>query len=185
MTVGKLNAWPALLRPIVQRFLPHTHELQQAVKDARVLIERLVNERAVLRAKGEKPEYSDVLEWLPQIAKGRTYDPALVQLALSFVAIHTTADVVGQMLFDLIEHPEYIQPLRQEIITVLNEGGWKKNSLYNMKMLDSFMKETLRIRPINQSKCQATLAKTEHIKHSTDTRTSHYSKDCRSTNHAF
>lgn len=152
MTVGKLNGWPAPLRPIVQRFLPHTRELQQAVKDARTLIGGLVKEREALKAKGETPEYADILEWLPQIAKGRTYDPALVQLALSFVAIHTTADVVGQLLFDLIEHPEYIQPLRDEIITVLKEGGWKKNSLYNMKLLDSVLKESLRIRPINQSK---------------------------------
>lgn len=156
MTVGKLNAWPALLRPIVQRFLPHTNELQQAVKDARKLIGGLIKERESLRTKGETPEYSDVLEWLPQIAKGRKYDPALVQLALSFVAIHTTADVVGQLLFDLLEHPEYIQPLRDEIISVLKEGGWKKNSLYNMKLLDSVLKESLRIRPINQSKPKST-----------------------------
>ncbi|TVY54707.1 Cytochrome P450 monooygenase 1 [Lachnellula cervina] len=154
MTVGKLNGWPAPLRPIVQRFLPHTRELQQAVKDARTLIGGLVKEREALKAKGETPEYADILEWLPQIAKGRTYDPALVQLALSFVAIHTTADVVGQLLFDLIEHPEYIQPLRDEIITVLKEGGWKKNSLYNMKLLDSVLKESLRIRPINQTSIQ-------------------------------
>lgn len=155
MTVGKLNAWPALLRPIVQRFLPHTDELLKAVKDARKLIGSLVQEREALRANGETPEYADVLEWLPQIAKGRTYDPALVQLALSFVAIHTTADVVGQLLFDLIQHPEYLQPLRDEIITVLKEGGWKKNSLYNMKLLDSFLKESLRIRPINQSESRS------------------------------
>lgn len=157
MTVGKLNAWPAVLRRIVQRFLPHTRELQQSVKDAQVLIGGLVKEREAMRAKGDSTVYADVLEWLPQIAKGRSYDLALVQLALSFVAIHTTADMVGQLLFDLIQHPHYVQPLRDEIISVLHEGGWKKNSLYNMKRLDSFMKESLRIRPINQSKpCQTT-----------------------------
>ncbi|CZR37631.1 uncharacterized protein FPRO_07178 [Fusarium proliferatum ET1] len=154
MTVGKLNAWPAVLRRIVQRFLPHTRELQQSVKDAQVLIGGLVKEREAMRAKGDSTEYADVLEWLPQIAKGRSYDPALVQLALSFVAIHTTADMVGQLLFDLIQHPQYVQQLRDEIISVLQEGGWKKNSLYNMKRLDSFMKESLRIRPINQTTIQ-------------------------------
>ncbi|KAF5664267.1 hypothetical protein FHETE_7149 [Fusarium heterosporum] len=154
MTVGKLNAWPTVLRPIVQRFLPHTRELQQAVKDAQALIGGLVKERNASKAMGDSTEYADVLEWLPQIAKGRSYDPALVQLALSFVAIHTTADMVGQLLFDLTQYPEYIKHLRDEIISVLQEGGWKKNSLYNMKRLDSFMKESLRIRPINQTTIQ-------------------------------
>ena len=152
MTVGKLNAWPALLRPIVQKLLPKTKELQQSVKDARKLIGALLEERKTMRAEGDSTEYADVLEWLPQVAKGRNYDPALVQLALSFVAIHTTADMVGQLLFDLIENPEYLQPLREEVISVLQSGGWNKNSLYNMKLLDSFLKESLRIRPINQSK---------------------------------
>lgn len=103
-------------------------------------------------AAGEELEYVDAIEWFKQIAKGRKYDPVHVQLTLSFVAIHTTADMLTQMMFDLAQHPEYIQPLREEVIDILGKHGWKKTSLYNMKLLDSVLKECQRLRPINDSK---------------------------------
>lgn len=80
-------------------------------------------------------------------AKGRDYDPAVVQLTLSFVAIHTTTDLVTQVMTELGRNPEIIDELRQEIVKAISEGGWKKTSLYNMKLLDSVIKESLRINP--------------------------------------
>jgi cytochrome P450 monooxygenase-1 len=113
---------------------------------------KVLQERAALEARGEAPEYIDAIEWFKQVANGRKYDPVHVQLSLSFVAIHTTADMVTQLMFDLAQHPELIQPLREEIVTVLGSHGWKKTSLYNMKLLDSVLKEVQRLRPINESK---------------------------------
>jgi len=107
-----------------------------------------------LIAAGEAPEYIDAIEWFKQVAKGRKYDPVHVQLTLSFVAIHTTADMLTQVMFDLTEHPEYIQPLREEVINVLSNHGWKKTSLYSMKLMDSFLKEVQRLRPINDTSLQ-------------------------------
>lgn len=107
-----------------------------------------------MEVRGEKPEYNDAIEWFKQIANGRKYNAANVQLTLSFVAIHTTADAITQILFDLAQNPEYIKPLREEVIRVLGEQGWKKTSLYNMKMLDSVLKESQRMRPINETSLQ-------------------------------
>lgn len=112
---------------------------------------RVLEERRALDALGKKPEYIDAIEWFKQVANGRKYDPVNVQLTLSFVAIHTTADMITQLMFDLAQHPEYIQPLREELIAVLKEHGWTKASLYNMKLLDSVLKESQRLRPINES----------------------------------
>jgi cytochrome P450 len=80
-------------------------------------------------------------------AKGRDYDPVVVQLTLSFAAIHTTTDLVTQVMSDLCKNPEIIDDLRQEMVKALSEGGWKKTSLYGMKLLDSVIKESLRIKP--------------------------------------
>ena len=80
-------------------------------------------------------------------AKGRDYDPAIVQLTLSFAAIHTTTDLVTQVMSDLCKNPEIVDDLRQEMVKALSEGEWKKTSLYNMKLLDSVIKESLRIKP--------------------------------------
>jgi len=152
--VHEINSWPALLRPWVVRFLPRVRELQAQVAKAQKLLGGVLEERRQLEARGEKPEYNDAIEWFKQVANGRKYNAANVQLTLSFVAIHTTADAITQILFDLAQNPEYIKPLREEVIRVLGEQGWKKTSLYNMKMLDSVLKESQRMRPINETSLQ-------------------------------
>jgi cytochrome P450 len=70
-----------------------------------------------------------------------------VQLTLSSAAIHTTTDLISQVMMDLCSNPEIIDELRQEIVRALTEGGWKKTTLYSMKLLDSAIKESLRMNP--------------------------------------
>jgi cytochrome P450 len=50
-----------------------------------------------------------------------------------------------QCILELAHHPEIIAPLREEISRVLKTEGWKKSALYNMKLLDSVIKESLRM----------------------------------------
>ncbi|KAF2501141.1 putative cytochrome P450 [Lophium mytilinum] len=150
-TVFQLNSYPAIFRRIVAPYLTKVQALTQQVSDARGLIGKVLKDRASLKARGEKPEYVDAIEWCQDVAQGRHYDPVYAQLTLSFVAIHTTADMITQLMFDLAQFPEYIQPLREEVIAVLGKDGWKKTSLYNMKLLDSAMKESQRLRPINDT----------------------------------
>ena len=49
------------------------------------------------------------------------------------------------MLYRLLSHPEYIEPLRKEVETVVAEEGWTKNGMESMHKIDSFIRETLRI----------------------------------------
>lgn len=59
----------------------------------------------------------------------------------------------AQTLFDLIARPEYIEPLREEILEALDtDGGWKKTTLTKMRKLDSFMKESQRFNGPSLSK---------------------------------
>lgn len=149
-TVRELNYWPKLIRRIVAPYLPRARIMQKEVSKAKRLIGGVIKERQALKAQGKSPEYLDAIEWFDQIAKGRKYNPVYTQLSLSFLAIHTTADMVTQLMFDLAENPEVIPLLRNEVIEVLGKHGWKKSSLYNLKLLDSTMKETQRIRPISE-----------------------------------
>ena len=89
------------------------------------------------------------MEWMKQIAKGRPYNQAAMQLALSVVAIHTTSDMITQIVFDLCGRETLIQELRQEIISVISQEGWKKTALYKLQLMDSFLKESQRMKPIN------------------------------------
>jgi hypothetical protein len=49
-------------------------------------------------------------------------------------------------MFELIQRPELIEPLRNEVETVINEHGWNKPALTHMRRLDSFLKEVTRLR---------------------------------------
>lgn len=48
-------------------------------------------------------------------------------------------------IYDLATYPEYLEPLRREIMTVLGELGWSANAIKRMRTLDSVLKESLRI----------------------------------------
>ena len=151
----KLRLWPSALRPIVHWFVPECQRARAHVHEARRVItpilEQRRQEKASAKARGEVLEYSDAIEWLEQAAAGRYYDPVNAQLVLSLAAIHTTTDLISQVLTDLAQHPDIIEPLRQEAISALAANGWTKASLYNMKLLDSVIKESQRLKPIGSA----------------------------------
>lgn len=90
------------------------------------------------------------LAWFERVSSkdGRQYVPELAQLNLSTAAIHNTSDLVTQVLLDLAEHPDMIPPLREEIASVLGEEGWTKAGLQRLKLLDSCIRETQRLKPL-------------------------------------
>ncbi|SCO76981.1 probable gibberellin cluster-GA14-synthase [Fusarium oxysporum] len=153
--VEELRFWPAWLRPVVQWFMPHCTESRALVQEARDLINPLLERRRAEKAEaertGEKFTYNDAVEWLDDLAreKGVGYDPACAQLSLSVAALHSTTDFFTQVMFDIAQNPELVEPLREEIISVLGKQGWSKNSLYNLKLMDSVLKESQRLKPIS------------------------------------
>ena len=50
-------------------------------------------------------------------------------------------------MYRLLSHPEYIEPLRQEVEAVVAEKGWTKAGMDKMRKIDSFVRETQRIDP--------------------------------------
>jgi len=48
-------------------------------------------------------------------------------------------------LYHLAAHPDCIEPLREEIESVVSQEGWTKSALGQMKKLDSFFKESQRL----------------------------------------
>ncbi|KAK7418725.1 hypothetical protein QQX98_003743 [Neonectria punicea] len=153
--VEELRLWPSWLRPLVQWFLPHCTAARGLVRDARSLIHPLLEKRRIEKAesaqRGEKVEYNDAIEWLEQTAQDKKvyYDPACAQLSLSVAAIHSTTDFFTQVMFDIANSPDLVEPLRKEVISVLGESGWSKHSLYKLKLMDSVLKESQRLKPIS------------------------------------
>ncbi|KAK3988925.1 cytochrome P450 [Cladorrhinum sp. PSN332] len=144
----ELRLWPAPLRKFVHWFLPSCQRSRMHAKETRRIIGPILEKRRAMKARGEDVGFDDALEWLEREANGRWYDPAAAQLIISALAIHTTSDLLMQVLCDLVQHPEIVQPLREEMVAALRDGGWKKTSLYNMKLLDSVIKESQRMKPL-------------------------------------
>ncbi|RSL91041.1 hypothetical protein CDV31_015562 [Fusarium ambrosium] len=150
----ELRMWPKISRKVIHWFLPGCRELRAQVLEAQQIItatlERRRKEKAELLSQGkEPPKYNDAIEWFEQTSKGTVpYDPTAVQLVLSVAAIHTTTDLICQVLIKLAQNKDIIKPLRTEIASVLSEEGWSKTSLFKMKLLDSVIKESQRMKPI-------------------------------------
>ncbi|KAK0638152.1 Cytochrome P450 monooxygenase ausG, partial [Lasiodiplodia hormozganensis] len=156
-----LLSWSPLLRPFVHRFLPACQQLRQLTAVGHRVIQPYIDARreAVRKAEAEgreAPRAEDMIGWMEEMARERGvaggkrgskkgFDIADAQIMLSIAAIHTTAEAYTWVVADLIEHPEYAAPLREEVAAVLGpEGRWQKNSLYRMALHDSFIKESHR-----------------------------------------
>lgn len=149
-----LRPYPYYVRKIAQWWLPKCRIAREMVAEGSRLIRPLVKQRreakAAAIAEGKPiPKYEDAIEWCEQEAKGRFYDPVNIQFLFSVNSISTTADTLNQVMLDLAQRPEWFEPLRKETIEVLSQGGWQKTSLFNMKLLDSFIKESQRLKPVN------------------------------------
>jgi len=49
------------------------------------------------------------------------------------------------VIFNLATYSSYIEPLREEISTIVEAEGWSKTSIEKMRKLDSFFKESHRV----------------------------------------
>ncbi|KAJ7767236.1 cytochrome P450 [Mycena metata] len=144
----RIALFPAFFRPLVARLITSKNKsFATAVKLLGPTIEdRLSKEREMGPDWPEKP--NDFVSWLLETAEGeeRTV-PALVLRILStnFAAIHTSSMAFTHALFDLVTHPEYLRPMRQEVELVVKEEGWSKAALNSMVKVDSFLRESQRL----------------------------------------
>lgn len=160
----KLNLLPPFLRrpfswisadcKLVRKDLNKAREIINPVVEKR----RQEKERALAEGR-PAPVFVDVIEWAEHERGDEPYDAALAQLGFAAAAMHTTTDLLTQTLLHLANDPELIKPLRAEIIRVLSTEGWKRNALFNMKLLDSAIKEAQRWKPINMRMLLTLLSK--------------------------
>ncbi|KAL8343546.1 hypothetical protein RB601_004247 [Gaeumannomyces tritici] len=151
----KLRIYPRLLRPLVYLSDPGCTTMRNMLARASCVVDSIVasrrKERQECHARGiSTPVYNDAIQWAESEAAGVYYNPTDVQLGLSFAAIHTTSDLLTQTLIWLAQGPEAVEALRVEMLEVLPVSGWKKSSLYNLKLLDSAIKEAQRLKPSQQ-----------------------------------
>ncbi|CAI7653208.1 unnamed protein product [Penicillium pancosmium] len=148
----KLKEYPAWLRPIVQHILPEMNRVRHHFTIAQQVICPLVQIRSEIEKKSDIP--IDLLQMLWEAADPADKTPnfmAYTALAISFAAIRTSSSVPTHLLYDLCARSEYIQPLREEVQSVLSEEGnlFTKGAMNKLFKLDSFMKESQRFNPLS------------------------------------
>ncbi|MCJ1380900.1 ADP-ribosylation factor protein 3 [Xylographa soralifera] len=97
--------------------------------------------------------FSNIVQYAVAAGQGKDYwTPKRIVLFVDSLwrsAIHSVPLTLTHAVNSLCEHPEYIQPLREEIE---NQPITDHNILENLPLLNSFLKETLRIRPLDSGK---------------------------------
>lgn len=153
MTVMTLRLFPAIVHPFLAPLLPSYWRLHGDLATANLLIGSMVRERSSTKGT-EHDKHNDFLQWMMNEAKGIEGRPdklAHRQLILSLASIHTTGMAASHAMYDLCAYPEYFEPLRAELLSVLKEdGGWHKATLNKLRKLDSFLKESQRLNPPSQ-----------------------------------
>jgi len=148
--------YPKWLIPIAAQFTSKCKQVRADQAAARSILRPIIARRyEEIRAaeqEGRKPNLpDDAIDWFRTAAKGRKFDEEIIQMGLAVAAIHTTSDLLTQALLNLASHPEMIEPLREEITRVLGKFGWKKVALTELRLLDSFFKETQRMKPVGMT----------------------------------
>jgi cytochrome P450 len=74
-------------------------------------------------------------------------------IVIMFASIHSTSGTALAVLFDMIDHPESLGEIRQEIESVRRaHPNWTRQSSGELWILDSFMRETARVHALTQCK---------------------------------
>jgi len=153
MAASELREVSPILRPILHWFKPRCREARRQVRKAHELIDPEVKKRQQrvreAKAAGMKPpKTADTIGWMYEIANGKPLDFTLAQLGLTIAAIHTTTEVTTRAFIDICSKPETAEALRKEVIQVIRDNGWSKVSLYKLRLMDSFIKESQRVNPM-------------------------------------
>lgn len=149
-----LRFFPKWSKSLVQWVLPPCISLRKDLEVCRKVIKPIIEQR---QAEMEAAAQSGAeVEYAFDQAFGtlkREVDMATAHIALAMVAIHTTADLLMKTMVALIEHPEFVEPLRQEVIKEIGATGLNNAGLARLDLMDSVLKEVQRRNPVANCMC--------------------------------
>ncbi|KAI0408374.1 cytochrome P450 [Xylaria palmicola] len=149
------EAWPAISMKYITRVLAAQGAIRKKYYPALYWTAYYINPEVALAEK-----HDDFIQWIMDNyrANGKTVTPdETVQniFIVMFASMHGTSFIALQSLLSLLGTPNALNEVREEIERVSQnelKGSpvWTRHALGELKLMDSFMKETLRIRPTVQ-----------------------------------
>ncbi|THU98772.1 cytochrome P450 [Dendrothele bispora CBS 962.96] len=146
-----INLFPKFTHPVVGRiFTGRKSAMRRAIRHLEPIIqERLKMQEQFGKEWVDKP--NDFIQWsmdaeqdAPLSQRTSVEDLCIRVLAANFAAVHTTS-AFTYALYHLASRPELAEPLRKEVQTTVEREGWTKVSMVQMRLLDSFLKESERL----------------------------------------
>jgi hypothetical protein len=99
------------------------------------------------------PDRVDCIQWILETPpKGNPWSAERViyeLLAICFGSVHILSTTTVYVIHDLCLHPEYIEPIRRELETCYQEF---ECTIQGLTLLDSFIKASARLTPVESSK---------------------------------
>ncbi|KIK81320.1 hypothetical protein PAXRUDRAFT_15298 [Paxillus rubicundulus Ve08.2h10] len=143
-----ISRFPKVLAPLVTWFMTSVPDsVRRGMKHLSPIIEERRRHLELEYGIDGANKPNDFLSWLmdhPEASESSIKDLTLRILSLNFAAIHTSANSFTQALYNLAMNPQYMQPLREEVESILETDGWSKGALARMRKIDSFLKESQR-----------------------------------------
>jgi hypothetical protein len=132
-----------ILRPFLQSRIDATQEF---------------NAKEDKKHKGPR-KYEDGVRWLFDAHTAHetlTSDQLAQDLFVIMTAyIHTTSGAGLAILFDMLDYPDTLSDITREILQIqskLQRGVWTRKALGDLRLLDSFMRESARVHALTQCK---------------------------------
>ena len=147
-----LRQWPMFSRKYVHWFLPSCKAIRSELAKSTSIVNPVLEKRRLEKAarveQGLEPEeYLDAMEWMDRSAAGRPYDPTISQIMMAIAANFSGSDSLTTVLIFLCEQPELVEDMRKEVIAVMGENKWNKSTIYKLRLMDSVLKESQRMKP--------------------------------------
>jgi cytochrome P450 len=140
-----LGTLPVPFRPFAAKFLTRIESTIKRVMDH---LRPLIEERLQQFELDSLDKGNDMLTWLLQDAPPcyRTIRSLTTRfLTINFGAIHTTSLAFTNCLFDLAANPDFVEPLREELNSILATDGLTPVGMQKMRKMDSFIRESQRL----------------------------------------
>ncbi|VBB80102.1 Putative Cytochrome P450 E-class, group IV [Podospora comata] len=154
-----MNFFPKVFHPIVGPIVTITNRRawRKTYEIGKPVIEQRLRDMGRIDSGADVQVPEDMLTWLIRQAKAEGAAEELSPVMLSkrllpveFAAIHTTVLTASNVLLDLASSDPslgYIDAIRKETSQALREGNghWTKDSLANLHLTDSAIKESMRV----------------------------------------
>ena len=160
----KYNPW---LRWVAKYREPEVKNVLRLGREGADILKPVLDARRAELLQGDKKkkageQHDDAIQWFLEEynALGKELTPDTLARGIYVImtaAVDSTSSTALWMFFDLVEHPEALAEIREEIEKVtdgqdVRTFNWTRQTLGELKVLDSFMRESFRVHSLTHSK---------------------------------